>query len=82
MRTSGALVQPPREQVPRKRRADSQPPAGPSPELVHPETAEEILQDPSSTTRSTKPDQESWDFSEDEQDFGEKKNPPKPHDNS
>jgi hypothetical protein len=27
------------------------------------------------------PEQESWDFDEDEQDFGEKKNPPKPHTN-
>jgi hypothetical protein len=26
-------------------------------------------------------EQESWDFDEDEQDFGEKKNPPKPHPN-
>jgi hypothetical protein len=27
------------------------------------------------------PEQESWDFDEDKQDFGEKKNPPKPHAN-
>jgi hypothetical protein len=30
-------------------------------------------------TRATKLDQKSWDFDEDEQDFGEKRNPPKPH---
>jgi hypothetical protein len=30
-------------------------------------------------TGSTKPGKRSWDFDEDEQDFGEKKNPPKPH---
>jgi hypothetical protein len=30
-------------------------------------------------TGSTKPDKRSWDFDEDEQDFGEEKNPPKPH---
>jgi hypothetical protein len=29
--------------------------------------------------RVTKPDQESWDFDEDEKDFGKRKNPPKPH---
>jgi hypothetical protein len=28
--------------------------------------------------RVTKPDQESWDFDEDEKDFDERKNPPKP----
>jgi hypothetical protein len=28
---------------------------------------------------STKPDQKSRDFNEDEQDLGEKRNPPKPH---
>jgi hypothetical protein len=30
-------------------------------------------------TRSIEPGKRSWDFDEDEQDFGEKKNPPKPH---
>jgi hypothetical protein len=30
-------------------------------------------------TRAIKPDQKSWDFDESEQDFGEKRNPPKPH---
>jgi hypothetical protein len=28
---------------------------------------------------STKSDQKPWDFDEDEQDLGEKRNPPKPH---
>jgi hypothetical protein len=28
---------------------------------------------------ASEPSQESWDFDKDEQDFGEKKNPPKPH---
>jgi hypothetical protein len=28
-----------------------------------------------------KPDRESWDFDGNQQDFGEEKNPPKPHDN-
>jgi hypothetical protein len=28
---------------------------------------------------ASEPNQESWDFDEDEQDFGEKKNPPKTH---
>jgi hypothetical protein len=32
-----------------------------------------------SRTRATKPDQKSWDFDESEQDFSEKRNPPKPH---
>jgi hypothetical protein len=43
------------------------------------ETAGKTSQDPASTTRATKPDQKSWDFDESEQDFGEKRNPPKPH---
>jgi hypothetical protein len=28
---------------------------------------------------ATEPDQKSWDFNKDEQDFDEKRNPPKPH---
>jgi hypothetical protein len=36
-------------------------------------------QGPASTTRATKKDRRSWNFDKDEQDFGEKKNPPKPH---
>jgi hypothetical protein len=30
---------------------------------------------------ASKPDEESWDFDGSEQDFGEEKNPPKPHAN-
>jgi hypothetical protein len=48
-------------------------------EPVRPETAGETPQGPASTTRATRPNQKSWDFDEDKQDFGEKKNPPKPH---
>jgi hypothetical protein len=66
-------------QVPRRRHAGPRPPAGPPPEPVRPETAGETPQGPASTTRATKPDQKSWNFNESEQDFGEKKNPPKPH---
>jgi hypothetical protein len=36
-------------------------------------------QDLASMIRATKPDQKSRDFDEDEQYFGEKRNPPKPH---
>jgi hypothetical protein len=38
------------------------------------------LRDVTPRTRATEPDQKSWDFDEDKQDFGEKRNPPKPHD--
>jgi hypothetical protein len=48
-------------------------------EPVHPETAEKTPQSPASAARPTEPDRKSWDFDEDKQDFGEKKNPPKPH---
>jgi hypothetical protein len=42
-------------------------------EPARPETAWRTPQGP------TKSNRRSWDFDEDEQDFGEKKNPPKPH---
>jgi hypothetical protein len=48
-------------------------------EPARPKTARRSLQDPASTTRATEPDQKSWDFDEDEQDFGEKRNPLNPH---
>jgi hypothetical protein len=48
-------------------------------EPVRPETAGETLQGPASTTRSTESNRRPWDFVEDKQDFGKKKNPPKPH---
>jgi hypothetical protein len=34
---------------------------------------------PQGPARPTKPDKRSWDFDEDEQNFGEEKNPLKPH---
>jgi hypothetical protein len=37
--------------------------------------------DLSSRPTTPRPDEESWDFDENEQDFGEEKNPPKPHAN-
>jgi hypothetical protein len=37
------------------------------------------VQNTTSRIRVTKPDQKSWDLDESEQDFGEKRNPPKPH---
>jgi hypothetical protein len=66
-------------QVPRRQHAGLRLPAGPPPEPARPETAGGTLQDSTSMTRATKLDQKSWDFDEDEQDFGEKRNPPKPH---
>jgi hypothetical protein len=48
-------------------------------EPAHLEMAEGTPQDSTSMTRATKLDQKSWDIDEDEQDFGEKRNPPKPH---
>jgi hypothetical protein len=41
--------------------------------------AERILRDVTSRIRAAKPDRKSWDFEESEQDFGEKRNPSKPH---
>jgi hypothetical protein len=57
------------------------PPAGLSLELVHLETAGGIPHDLASKPATSRPDEESWDFGENEQDFGEEKNPPKPHAN-
>jgi hypothetical protein len=48
-------------------------------EPARPETAGKTPQGPASMTRSTKSSQRPWDFDEGEQNFGEKKNPPKPH---
>jgi hypothetical protein len=48
-------------------------------EPARPETAWRTPQGLASTTRSTKSNRRTWDFDEDEQDFGEKKNPLKPH---
>jgi hypothetical protein len=62
-----------------RRLAGSRPPAGPPTEPVRPEMAGEAPQGTASTTRATKPAQKSRDFDKSEQDFSEKKNPPKPH---
>jgi hypothetical protein len=48
---------------------------------VHPETAGEAPQDLTSRPTVSELDEESWDFDGDEQDFGEERNPPKPHAN-
>jgi hypothetical protein len=57
------------------------PPAGLSLEPVRLETARGIPRDLSSKPATSRPDGESWDFGENEQDFGEEKNLPKPHAN-
>jgi hypothetical protein len=48
-------------------------------EPARPEAVGGTPQDLTLVIGATKPDQKSWDFDEDEQDFGEKKNLPKPH---
>jgi hypothetical protein len=48
-------------------------------ELARPETAGGTKRNPASTTRATKPDRKPWDFDKSGQDFGKKRNPPKPH---
>jgi hypothetical protein len=53
--------------------------AGSGLEPVRPETAGRTPQDLTLMIGATKPDQKSWDSDKDEQDFGEKRNPPKPH---
>jgi hypothetical protein len=50
-------------------------------ELAHPETAGEALRDLTLKPTTSQPNKESWYFNEKEQDFGEEKNPPKPHAN-
>jgi hypothetical protein len=40
-----------------------------------------VLHDSASKLATSRSDQESWDFDENEQDFGEEKNPLKPHAN-
>jgi hypothetical protein len=66
-------------QVSRRQPAGSRPPAGSHLEPARPEMAGGALRNVSSKTRATEPGQKSWDFDESEQDFGEKRNPPKPH---
>jgi hypothetical protein len=45
------------------------------------ETAGGIPRDLASKPAISRLDRESWDFDENEQDFGEEENPPKPHAN-
>jgi hypothetical protein len=56
-------------------------PAGSVLEPACPETAGDAPPDLTSRPMASVLEQESWDFDEDEQDFSEKKNPPKPHSN-
>jgi hypothetical protein len=45
------------------------------------ETAEGVPRDSASKPATSRPDKESWDFNRNEEDFGEERNPPKPHAN-
>jgi hypothetical protein len=55
--------------------------AGSDLEPAHLETAGGVPRDLASKPVISKPDKESWDFDGNKQDFGEQKNPPKPHAN-
>jgi hypothetical protein len=55
------------------------PSAGLNLEPARLEAAGGVPRDLSSKPATSKPDKESWDFDGNEQDFGEEKNPPKPH---
>jgi hypothetical protein len=68
-------------QVPRRQHTGPQLLAGLSLEPVRLEMAGGIPRNLASKPAISRPDGESWDFDENEQDFGEKKNPPKPHAN-
>jgi hypothetical protein len=48
-------------------------------EPARPEIAGNTPQDLTSRPTASESNKESWDFDEDEQDFGEKRNPLKPH---
>jgi hypothetical protein len=61
--------------------AARQPPAGSDREPARLETAKEVPRDLASKPAISRPNEESWDFDGNEQDFGEEKNPPKPHAN-
>jgi hypothetical protein len=56
-------------------------PAGSDLEPARLETAGGVPRDLASKPVISRPDEESWDFDGNEQDFGEEKNPPKPHAN-
>jgi hypothetical protein len=50
-------------------------------EPARPETAGDVPQGLTSRPTTSRPDEESWDFDGNKQDFGEEENPPKPHAN-
>jgi hypothetical protein len=58
-----------------------QPPAGLDLEPARLETAGGVPRNLTSKPATSRPDKESWDFDGNKQDFGEEKNPPKPHAN-
>jgi hypothetical protein len=58
-----------------------QPLAGSDLEPARLETAGGVPCDLTSRPATSRPNKESWDFDGNEQDFGEEKNPPKPHAN-
>jgi hypothetical protein len=58
-----------------------QPPAGLDLEPARLETAGGVPRDLASKPATSRLDKESWDFDRNKQDFGEEKNPPKPHAN-
>jgi hypothetical protein len=62
-----------------RRAATRQLPAGPVLESVRPEMVDDTPRDLTSRAATSRSDEESWDFDGIEQDFGEEKNPPKPH---
>jgi hypothetical protein len=61
--------------------AARRPPAGLNLEPACLEAAGGVPRDLSSKPATSRPSKESWDFDENEQDFGKGKNPPKPHAN-
>jgi hypothetical protein len=60
---------------------DEQPPAASDLEPARLETAGGVLRDLTPKPATSGPDKESWDFDRNKHDFGEEKNPPKPHAN-
>jgi hypothetical protein len=62
-----------------KRRLDSDPEGASPKEPERPEAAGDTPRDLTSRSITSRPDDGSWDFDGNEQDFGEEGNPPKPH---
>jgi hypothetical protein len=58
-----------------------QPPAGLDLEPARLEMAGGVPRNLTSKPVTSRPDRESWDFERNKQDFGEERNPPKPHAN-